>query len=79
MTASIANQDAIERLCMKVINARAQFSAQQGTDRPRRVRTSPSDHYHIAVSARSTFDLTAWLGRLGDDLAVKVCHDSHFC
>ncbi|KAG2739977.1 hypothetical protein P692DRAFT_20668274, partial [Suillus brevipes Sb2] len=70
-TASIANQDAIERLCAKVINAREQFLAQQGTNRPRRVRTSPSAHYHIAISAHATYDLTAWLGGLGNDPAVK--------
>jgi hypothetical protein len=72
MTGSIATQDAIERLCSKVINARAQLAAQQGSNRRHCVRTSPSEHYHIAKSARSTYDLSAWLGELGDDPAVQV-------
>ncbi|KAG2335619.1 hypothetical protein BDR05DRAFT_854067, partial [Suillus weaverae] len=72
MTASIANQDAIERLCTKVIDARVQFAAQQDIgNRHRRVRISPSTHYHIAKSACMTYDLTGWLGELGDDPAVK--------
>jgi hypothetical protein len=45
MTASITNQDTIERLCTKVINACAQFAAQHGNNLRQRVQTSPSEHY----------------------------------
>ncbi|KIK37977.1 hypothetical protein CY34DRAFT_91776, partial [Suillus luteus UH-Slu-Lm8-n1] len=46
--------------------------------RPHCVQTSPSAHYHITISAHATYDLTAWLGRLGDDPAVTIYFASHY-
>lgn len=69
MIASIASQEAIERLVEKMIGARA---VHQQNPRPPRVRMAPSDHYSIAKYARATDDLTAWLSERPDNLIFEV-------
>ncbi|KIJ60801.1 hypothetical protein HYDPIDRAFT_58430, partial [Hydnomerulius pinastri MD-312] len=69
MVRSIANQEAIERFVRKVNDAREKINAQDNPQ-PQRSRTSPSDHYHIAKSARQNENLTVWLGKRKDDPAV---------
>lgn len=71
---SIASQEVIERFCEKVIAARQHFASEHPTQRHRRERTSPYDHYYIATYSRATYDLTSWLGGLGDDPAIEVSH-----
>jgi hypothetical protein len=73
MTRSMTSQDAIERLVKKVITAHETIVAQKANPRPKRLRTSPTDHYYIAKYSRESVDLTAWLVDLADDPAVKVC------
>jgi len=76
IAASIAKQDALERFCEKVMDARAELASRESGDtlQSHRTRTSPSDHYHIAQHARVSYDITSWLGDLGDDPAIKVCN-----
>ena len=61
MVCSITNQEAIERFIRKVNDAREDLH-KQSNPRPKRLRTSPLDHYYIANSARKRQDLIAWLG-----------------
>ncbi|KAG0692732.1 hypothetical protein DFH29DRAFT_1008196 [Suillus ampliporus] len=40
-----------------------------------RERTSPAAHYHISKYPKLSYDITAWLGELTDDLAIKASMD----
>ncbi|KAG1855213.1 hypothetical protein DFJ58DRAFT_626943, partial [Suillus subalutaceus] len=70
-THSMTSQDAIERLVKKVIVTHGTIVTQKANPRPKRLRTSPIDHYYIAKYSRESFDLTAWLVDLANDPAVK--------
>ncbi|KAI6112660.1 hypothetical protein F5141DRAFT_1003094, partial [Pisolithus sp. B1] len=73
MVSSIANQEVIERFIRKVTHARDKLAAQYPIQlcHPRRSRTSPWDHYHIAKEAGKTHDLFVWLAEHAGDPAVE--------
>ena len=71
MVRSITNQEAIERFIRKVNDAREDLH-KQSNPRPKRLRTSPLDHYYIANSAWKRQDLIAWLGERRGDPAFEV-------
>jgi hypothetical protein len=60
-----------ERLLGKIVKARTAL-IDPGSQRRRRERTSPADHYHISKYAKTSYDLTEWLGDLLDDIAIVV-------
>ncbi|KIK75878.1 hypothetical protein PAXRUDRAFT_18604 [Paxillus rubicundulus Ve08.2h10] len=70
MVRSIANQEAIERFIRKVNDSREKFTL-QNEPVPRRLRDSPSEHYHIAKSSRKSEDITAWLVERSGDPAFE--------
>lgn len=41
-------------------------------------RTSPAAHYHISKYPKASYDMTAWLGDLIEDPAVKVSSSLYF-
>ncbi|KAH7921017.1 hypothetical protein BV22DRAFT_1107414 [Leucogyrophana mollusca] len=71
---SMSRLEARDRLIGKIMERRERLTAEESARNPnpkrRRLRTSPSDHYHIAESARTSYDLTAWLSELTDDPAT---------
>jgi hypothetical protein len=60
-----------ERLLGKIVKARTTL-IDPGSQRRRRERTPPADHYHISKYARTSYDLTEWLGDLLDDVVIVV-------
>lgn len=71
MVTSMANQEAIERVIRK-INVTRETLVKDANKKPRRARSSPEDHYHIAASTRLGRDLTTWLSEKRNDPAIKV-------
>ncbi|KAF8550589.1 hypothetical protein OG21DRAFT_1499714 [Imleria badia] len=72
-TASIANQEVIERFISKVDATREALRTvhtKKNQAGGRRTRTRPEEHYHIAASTRNAHDLTVWLGEKEYDPAV---------
>ena len=70
-----------ERYLKRLLDARgSNLQTGQGghCNRTRRLRTSPSDHYHIAESSRKSQDITAWLSSLEGDPAIEVRKQSLF-
>jgi len=80
MVASMTLLESRERYLQWVLDARFREQAdisgngEQGEEetRPRRLRTSPYEHYHIAESSRRSQDITAWLSNLVGDPAIEV-------
>ena len=71
-TASIADQEAMEWFISKVNEAWDMLKTADKRKTVPQARTSPEEHYHIAVSTWNSHDLTAWLGDKMGDPAVKV-------
>ena len=72
---SLAHQEAIEWFIAQVDSAQDSLLAMEASSEPMRpplLRTSPTDHFHIAASTRQSHYLTEWLSDLGDDPAVNV-------
>lgn len=73
MVTSMAKQEAIERFIRKVNTSHETLGASiSQIQQTKRMRSSPSDHHHIAATARSSYDLTEWLGEQGEDPAIEV-------
>jgi len=74
MVGSMTLLESRERYLQRLLDARvSERTAQDGhSNRTRRLRTSPSDHYHIAESSRKSQDITAWLSSLEGDPAIEV-------
>ena len=72
---SLAHQEAIEQFVAKVNSAQdsllvAEASSQQKC--PPCLRTSPTDHFHIAASTQQSHDLTEWLSEHRDDPTINM-------
>jgi hypothetical protein len=77
MLASMSKHESRERYISKltkVLWSNKNDHAKPPKEQSGRLRTSPTEHYHIAKVSRDKFDLSIWLNARAGDRAIQASH-----
>jgi hypothetical protein len=77
MITTMTHLEARERVIAR-INEQHEELLKPHRQRPPCERSSPTAHYHISKYPKASYDMTAWLGELEGDPAIRVSSSLYF-